>query len=109
MTTPLLEIRNISKAYGATQALDNVSLAVYAGEVHAVVGENGAGKSTLINVVSGVVRPDVGEIRFAGRVARIDSPNTAQKLGIGTVHQELSLAELLTVAENIFAARLPSQ
>jgi ABC-type sugar transport system ATPase subunit len=109
MTTPLLEIRNISKAYGATQALDNVSLAVYAGEVHAVVGENGAGKSTLINVVSGVVRPDVGEIRFAGRVARIDSPNTAQQLGIGTVHQELSLAELLTVAENIFAARLPSQ
>lgn len=109
MTTPLLEILNISKAYGATQALDNVSLRVYAGEIHGVVGENGAGKSTLINVVSGVVRPDVGEIRFAGQPTRIESPSVAQQLGIGTVHQELSLAELLTVAENIFAARLPSR
>jgi ABC-type sugar transport system ATPase subunit len=109
MTVPLLDIRNISKAYGATQALSNVSLTVSAGEVHAVVGENGAGKSTLINIVSGIVRPDLGEMRLAGHPVKIDSPQAAQKLGIGTVHQELSLAELLTVAENVFAARIPSR
>jgi ABC-type sugar transport system ATPase subunit len=109
MTVPLLDIRNVSKAYGATQALRNVSLTVMPGEVHAIVGENGAGKSTLINVVSGVVKPDEGEISFEGSVPRIDSPQAAQRLGIATVHQELSLAELLTVAENIFAARLPSR
>jgi ribose transport system ATP-binding protein len=109
MTVPLLDIRNISKAYGATQALSNVSLTVSAGEVRAVVGENGAGKSTLINIVSGIVRPDLGEMRLAGHPVKIDSPQAAQKLGIGTVHQELSLAELLTVAENVFAARVPSR
>lgn len=109
MTSPLLDVRNVSKAYGATQALRDVSLSVLPGEIHAIVGENGAGKSTLINILSGVVKPDKGEISFAGTVPRIDSPQAAQQLGIGTVHQELSLAELLTVAENIFAARLPSR
>jgi len=109
MTFPLLDIHNVSKAYGATQALRNVSLTVMPGEIHAIVGENGAGKSTLINIVSGVVKPDEGEISFAGSVPRIDSPQAAQRLGIATVHQELSLAELLTIAENIFAARLPSR
>src|SRR6185295_11125589 len=102
MTVPLLDIHNVSKAYGATQALRNVSLTVMPGEIHAIVGENGAGKSTLINIVSGVVKPDEGEISFAGSVPRIDSPQAAQRLGIATVHQELSLAELLTIAENIF-------
>jgi ribose transport system ATP-binding protein len=109
MTSPLLDVRNVSKAYGATKALRDVSLSVLPGEIHAIVGENGAGKSTLINILSGVVKPDKGEISFAGTVPRIDSPQAAQQLGIGTVHQELSLAELLTVAENIFAARLPSR
>jgi ribose transport system ATP-binding protein len=108
MTAPLLDIRNVSKAYGATQALRDVSLTVLPGEIHAIIGENGAGKSTLINVVSGVIRPDSGEINIAGNMEKIDSPQAAQRLGIGTVHQELSLADLLTVAENIFAARLPS-
>jgi ABC-type sugar transport system ATPase subunit len=108
MTAPLLDIRSISKAYGATQALHDVSLTVLPGEIHAIIGENGAGKSTLINIVSGVVKPDSGEINFAGNWERIDSPQAAQRLGIGTVHQELSLADLLTVAENIFVARLPS-
>jgi ribose transport system ATP-binding protein len=109
MTAPLLDIRNVSKAYGATQALTDVSLTVLPGEIHAIIGENGAGKSTLINIVSGVVKPDRGEISVAGSMPKIDSPQAAQRLGIGTVHQELSLAELLTVAENIFAARLPSR
>jgi ABC-type sugar transport system ATPase subunit len=109
MTGPLLELRNLSKAYGATQALDDVSLTARSGEIHALIGENGAGKSTLINVVSGVVRPDRGEIGLAGALVRMESPQAAHRLGIGTVHQELSLSELLSVAENIFAARLPSR
>jgi ABC-type sugar transport system ATPase subunit len=109
MTTLLLDIRHLSKAYGATQALTDVSLGVNAGEIHAVIGENGAGKSTLINILAGVVRPDLGEIGFGGATTKIDSPQTAQKLGIGTVHQELSLSELLSVAENIFAAHIPSR
>jgi ABC-type sugar transport system ATPase subunit len=109
MSTPLLETKGLSKAFGATRALDNVSLCVLRGEVHAVVGENGAGKSTLINVISGVIAPDRGEIRFSGEIVTFDGPQAAQKLGISTVHQELSLAELLTVSENIFAARLPSR
>jgi len=109
MTAPLLHISNISKSYGATQALREASLTVLPGEIHALVGENGAGKSTLINIISGVVKPDQGEIGFEGSVPRIDSPQAAQRLGIATVHQELSLAELLTIGENIFAARLPSR
>jgi ribose transport system ATP-binding protein len=109
MTAPLLEIRNVSKAYGATQALREVSLTVLPGEIHAIVGENGAGKSTLINTISGVVKPDDGEISFEGSAQRIDSPQAAQRLGIATVHQELSLADLLSIAENIFAGRLPSR
>jgi ABC-type sugar transport system ATPase subunit len=109
MTEPLLKIQNLSKAYGATRALADVALSVDAGEIHALVGENGAGKSTLINVLSGVVRPDSGDIYFAGAPARMDSPEAAQRLGISTVHQELSLSELLSVSENMFAARIPSR
>jgi ribose transport system ATP-binding protein len=109
MRRPLLAIQNLSKAYGATQALADVSLSVHAGEIHALVGENGAGKSTLINVLSGVVRPDAGEIFLAGAPLHLNSPEAAQRLGISTVHQELSLSELLSVAENMFAARIPSR
>lgn len=109
MRRPLLAIQSLSKAYGATQALADVSLSVHAGEIHALVGENGAGKSTLINVLSGVVRPDSGEIYLADAPLRLDSPEAAQRLGISTVHQELSLSELLSVAENMFAARIPSR
>src|SRR5215210_1722509 len=109
MKAPIIEIRNTSKAYGPTHALREVSLTVLPGEIHAIVGENGAGKSTLINIISGVIKPDDGEISFEGSAQRIDSPQAAQRLGIATVHQELSLADLLSVAENIFAGRLPSR
>ena len=109
MTTPLLEVRNIFKAFGATQALADVSLSIRAGEIQAIVGENGAGKSTLINILSGVVLPDRGTIEFAGIAGALDSPLAAQRMGIGTVHQELSVSELLSVEENIFAGHLPSR
>jgi ABC-type sugar transport system ATPase subunit len=109
MTTPLLEVCHLSKSYGATRALADVSLTVRAGEIHGIVGENGAGKSTLINILSGVIKPDLGEISFAGEILRLESPQAARRQGIGTVYQELSLSELLSVAENTFAAHIPSR
>src|SRR4026207_1097768 len=103
MTAPLLEIRNVSKAYGATQALREVSLTVLPGEIHAIVGENGAGKSTLINTISGVVKPDDGEISFEGSAQRIDSPQAAQRLGIAAGHPGRGLADSLYIARNTLA------
>ena len=89
--------------------LDAVNLDMRRGEVHALVGENGAGKSTLMNIVSGVVRPDAGEIRWDGRPIRLHGPRDAQALGISFVHQELALVPQLSVAENIFLARHPAR
>ena len=105
----LLEIDGLTKRYGATLALDGASFDLRPGEVHAVVGENGAGKSTLLNILSGVVRPDAGTIRIAGREAAIAGPRAAQALGIGTVFQELSLVGGVSVAENIFLGRAPTR
>ena len=105
---PVLESRNISKAYFGTQALDDVSLDLYGGEVHALVGENGAGKSTLLHVLSGVVVPDGGRIRVRGQPIDLRTPRQAQELGIGTVFQELSLVPSVSVAENVFANRAPT-
>ncbi len=101
MTTPILEVRNISKRFGATHALNGVSLAFLPGTVHAVVGENGAGKSTLMNLVGGVHQPDGGEILLAGERVHVSSPNDALRLGIGFVHQEITLCQHLSVAENV--------
>jgi ABC-type sugar transport system ATPase subunit len=109
MIMPLFEIRNVSKAYGATQALDAVSLQIVPGEVHAIVGENGAGKSTLINILSGIVAPDDGELLLERRPVVLATPQEAQRAGIATVHQELSLVDHLSVAENIFASRVPAR
>jgi ABC-type sugar transport system ATPase subunit len=106
---PLLEALNIRKAFPGTQALDGVSFDLLPGEVHALVGENGAGKSTLVNILSGVIRPDAGEIRIVGRPVHIANPRQAQELGIGTVFQELSVVPALSVAENIFANRAPTR
>ncbi|HET7718043.1 MAG TPA: sugar ABC transporter ATP-binding protein [Bauldia sp.] len=108
MAAPLLALSGVSKAFGTTQALAGVSFDLYPGEVHALVGENGAGKSTLLAVLTGVVTPDSGTIAIDGKHVTIDGPARAQALGIGTVFQELSLAGSLTVAENIFAGRLPT-
>ncbi len=100
--TTLLELTGVSKSFAGVQALQNVSFDVRAGEVHALLGENGAGKSTLIKTIAGVHQPDSGELRFAGQPVRFNTPRDAQKLGINTIYQELSLYPELTVAENIF-------
>ncbi|MBU4200982.1 MAG: sugar ABC transporter ATP-binding protein [Verrucomicrobia bacterium] len=98
---PLLDMRNIRKQFGATLALDGVDLTVPAGEVHAVVGENGAGKSTLMKILAGVIPPDQGTIKIAGRDFRPTHPLDARRAGIAMIYQELSLAPHLSVEENI--------
>jgi ABC-type sugar transport system ATPase subunit len=103
----MLDVRNVSKAFPGTQALDAVSLSVRKGEVHAVLGENGAGKSTLMLILAGVYHKDSGEIVLEGQHIEIRDPHHAQQLGISMVHQDLSLAQPLSVAENMFANRQP--
>lgn len=105
---PLLQASGIVKQFPGTLALDRVQLDLYPGEIHAVVGENGAGKSTLMKILSGVYTADAGEILFEGRRVTPSTPREALQLGIAIVYQELSLVPPLTVAENIFPGRLPT-
>jgi ABC-type sugar transport system ATPase subunit len=102
---PALELKALVKRFPGVLALDDASLAVRRGEIHAVIGQNGAGKSTMINVISGMLMPDAGEIRLAGRPVAVDSTAAAIAEGIATVYQELSLLPNLTVAENIALGR----
>jgi ABC-type sugar transport system ATPase subunit len=102
---PVLEVRNLAKAYGDSVVLDHVDLDVWAGEVHALLGENGAGKSTLIKIVSGVVMPDAGHVKVNGLEFRPGSPRVAMQAGVATLHQELATVGGLTVAENVFLGR----
>ena len=104
---PLLSMRAISKAFGGIPALSAAALEVAPGEVHALIGQNGAGKSTMINVLSGMLAPDAGEIHLSGQPASIDSTRKAIELGIATVYQELSLLPNLTVAQNIVLGHEP--
>ena len=104
---PLLSIRGISKAFPGVQALTDVDFDLNAGEIHAVVGENGAGKSTLIKILTGVERPDAGEMTFQGAHYAVHSPQQAQQMGISTVYQEVNLCPNLTVAENVLIGRAP--
>ncbi len=99
---PYLEMRHISKRFDATQALDDVSLTLYPGEIHALIGENGAGKSTLIKVMTGIHRPDLGDILLDDTPVRIHSSMEAQALGIAAIYQEPMVFPDLNVAENIF-------
>ena len=101
----LLEMRGISKSFPGVQALDDVSMAVKAGEVHVLLGQNGAGKSTLIKVLYGAHPLDRGEFLFNGRPVRIGSPSDARQLGIAVIFQEFSLVPYLDVAQNIFLGR----
>lgn len=103
--TPILEVRNVNKSFGAHHVLKDVSFSVEAGKVHALVGENGAGKSTLMNVIGGIHQPDSGEIFLDGATMSISDPWQARQLGISVVFQELSLTPNMTVAENIFVRR----
>jgi ABC-type sugar transport system ATPase subunit len=105
--TPLVAVRGLRKRYGGVVAVDNMNLTVRRGDVHAVVGENGAGKSTLMKALSGVVRPDAGEIEFDGVPAVISSPVVARQYGVGIVYQELSLFPQRSVLANLFVNREP--
>ena len=107
MSEFILTARGITKLFPGVCALNNVDLQVRRGEVHAVVGENGAGKSTLMLVLGGIYRPDTGEIFVDDQKVQFDSAHDANQKGIGVVYQELSLAQNLSVAENIFANRQP--
>lgn len=98
----LLEMKNISKSFPGTKALDGVRLEVKSGEVHALLGENGAGKSTLIKVLGGIYTKDEGEIFIEGKKVEIKSVQDARNNGISVIHQELMLVPHMTVAENIF-------
>ncbi|MEU9677361.1 sugar ABC transporter ATP-binding protein [Streptomyces parvus] len=104
---PVLEARSVSKRFPGVVALDDVSLALRAGEVHALVGENGAGKSTLIKVLTGVYQSDGGEVRVSGEPVRFARPFEAQQAGISTIYQEVNLVPLMSVARNIFLGREP--
>ncbi len=99
---PVLEIRNVSKRFDATQALDDVSLTLYPGEIHALLGENGAGKSTLIKIMTGIHQPDRGEILLEGQPISIANSADAQRYGIAAIYQEPMVFPDLNVAENIF-------
>jgi rhamnose transport system ATP-binding protein len=107
MTEPILALENISKQFPGVKALNNVRFDMRAGEVHALLGENGAGKSTLIKIISGVHKPDVGTIHMDGAPVTFNNPREAQKRGVATIYQELSLYPELTVAENIFMGHAP--
>jgi ribose transport system ATP-binding protein len=102
---PLLEVTDVRKHFPGVQALDGVSLMVYPGEVVALVGENGAGKSTLMKIVAGIHRPDSGVMRLDGQVAPFAGVVEAMRRGIVLIHQELNLAENLSIAANIFLGR----
>ena len=101
MSDILLELKGVSKSFGATRALRRVDLTVRRGEVHALIGENGAGKSTLMKVLSGAHRADEGEVILKGRPCYIPSPAAGRALGIAMIYQELTLAPDLTVEENL--------
>lgn len=104
-TNPLLELRGVSKRFGAVQALTNVSFASRPGEVMALVGDNGAGKSTLIKGIAGIYPFDTGEVYFDGKPVHIHGPRDAAALGIEIVYQDLALADNLDVVANMFLGR----
>jgi ABC-type sugar transport system ATPase subunit len=101
----VISATGLSKAYGSVQALSNVDLDLYSGEIVALAGDNGAGKSTLVAILSGLVRPDAGDIHVAGQRVALTSPAKAHQLGIVTVFQDLALVNERDVAANIFMGR----
>lgn len=107
MADKVLEVHEVEKRFGATLALDHVSLDLNDGEILALLGDNGAGKSTLIKILSGVVRPDGGEIRIEGKKVHIGSPHEARELGIETVYQDLALFDNFNATGNFYAGREP--
>jgi ABC-type sugar transport system ATPase subunit len=105
MNDPIIELKGISKSFGATRALNDVSLNIAKGAVHALVGENGAGKSTLMKIIMGIHRPDKGEVRLEGVPVRIPDTITAFSMGLSIVFQEIELCGNLSITENLFLGR----
>jgi simple sugar transport system ATP-binding protein len=105
---PLLEVRNISKYFGSVNALQDVSLQVFPGEVTCVLGDNGAGKSTLIKILSGVFPPDTGEFLIEGSPVSLAGPREARAHGIATVFQDLATVPLMSVWRNFFLGQEPT-
>src|SRR5204862_1979406 len=103
--TPLLELRGVSKHFGAVVALHEVDFKVYPGCVTALVGDNGAGKSTLVKCVAGIYRIDGGQIFYDGQPVTVHGPRDASALGIEVVYQDLALADNLDVVQNMFLGR----
>ncbi len=102
---PIISLRNVTKRFNAVHALTHVDLDVFPGEVVALVGDNGSGKSTLVKVLAGVYQPDEGYVAFDGEHVMINSPSTAQSIGIATVFQDLALSDNLTIVNNLFLGR----
>jgi simple sugar transport system ATP-binding protein len=107
VTAPLISVRQMHKWYAGVHALKGVNLDVQAREVVGLVGDNGAGKSTLIKILSGVLRPDKGEIRIEGDRVEIASPKAAMRLGIETIYQDASMVPTMSIARNLFVGREP--
>ncbi|HVI34871.1 MAG TPA: ATP-binding cassette domain-containing protein, partial [Gaiellales bacterium] len=109
MSSPLLELRDVGKTFGSVIALDGISTSVRAGEVTCVLGDNGAGKSTLIKILSGVHRPDRGEVLLDGAPVAWSAPREALDAGIATVYQDLAMIPLMAVWRNFFLGREPTR
>lgn len=107
--SPVLELRGISKRFGALQALSGVDFEVYPGEVVGLVGDNGAGKSTLVKIIAGTYQPDSGQYLFAGKEVSVHNPRQATNLGIQTVYQDLALCDNLDVVANLYLGREETQ
>ena len=103
--TPLLELRNVNKIFGAVHVLHDVNFAVHPGQVTALVGDNGAGKSTLVKAVAGIYPLDSGEYHFDGKPVSVNGPKDAAALGIEVVYQDLALCDNLDIVENMFLGR----
>ncbi|MEM1288880.1 MAG: ATP-binding cassette domain-containing protein [Pseudomonadota bacterium] len=106
---PLIQMKNIEKHFGSVIALAGVSVDVYPGECHCLLGDNGAGKSTFIKTMSGVHKPTKGEILFEGRPMNFETPRDAMDAGIATVHQHLAMIPLMSVSRNFFMGNEPTR
>src|SRR5438309_945957 len=104
---PTLRVLGVTKAFGASNALTDVSFDVERGQVHALVGENGAGKSTLVKIITGILEPDAGQIQLNGQATRFQTPIEARRAGVAAVYQDPKLFPHLDVAENISMGATP--